>query len=317
MADEDEVKISELPAASSVTGEELVPLVQGGTTKQAALSLFASLFGTPGAVLFNEEQTLEASDQIQALRNLGLAHDGIMVIRDPAFGRFHDHNWVRFFKKTVGTGDLDRPVYTETGADLDSNYTGKAVVPTLNGGFHYQYMVDYISGTRVAGSGWFVSTSDDAPEADWAAGNSWGFEGYESYGVRSVPAVTRVTAIIPDLALYNAAAKHPVLFNPSVQTGFSQAAIPFVDQTIYFNPISGGVPGTIATGAFQLPPVAGARYGQVIHLCSAGYAVTTFTLTVSGGGTISGTTPTTLAANTFYSFQCVNIGANVTWLRLP
>ncbi len=41
MADEAKVKISELPAASAITGAELVPVVQGGTTKKVAVENLA------------------------------------------------------------------------------------------------------------------------------------------------------------------------------------------------------------------------------------------------------------------------------------
>lgn len=41
------VKISELPSASSVTSSDVVPIVQGGTTKQANLGIVASAGGVP------------------------------------------------------------------------------------------------------------------------------------------------------------------------------------------------------------------------------------------------------------------------------
>lgn len=55
------VKISELPSASSVTSSDVVPIVQGGTTKQANLGIVASAGGVPtGSIMQYDGNTIPA-----------------------------------------------------------------------------------------------------------------------------------------------------------------------------------------------------------------------------------------------------------------
>ena len=171
MADEDKVKISELPAASSVAGTELIPLVQGGVTKKAALSLLASLFGTSGAVLFNEHQSLSGDEKLQARQNVGITKSGIRLVEtvDPEEPPM-DAAWKGLFPEAASLYNGYK-AYTATGEDFGAGYTGKAAVvgphPSSEEIELCWLVAEFEDGVAVAYSGWYdgaASAEDPPPE---------------------------------------------------------------------------------------------------------------------------------------------------------
>jgi hypothetical protein len=63
-------KVSALPVASSLTGTELIPVVQGGVTKSAAASLLAGGTISASSVVFSPSGTIVATNVQTALEEL-------------------------------------------------------------------------------------------------------------------------------------------------------------------------------------------------------------------------------------------------------
>lgn len=93
-------------------------------------------------------------------------------------------------------------------------------------------------------------------------------------------------------------------------TGFTITAGTFLDQFVSLTPA-----GTLASGTFSLPSAANSRVGQKVTLFST-QIVTTFTVNVTGGGTLKGTAITTIAANASYEFICESVAGSGTWVRV-
>jgi hypothetical protein len=104
----------------------------------------------------------------------------------------------------------------------------------------------------------------------------------------------------------------PVIVAATPTTGFTITAARYTDQTHYLTPA-----GALANGSFVLPTAANSRAGQIVRLHSTeAIGSTSFTVTVSGGGTINGAALTLVAADTTYAWQCVSTAGTGTWIRL-
>ena len=117
------------------------------------------------------------------------------------------------------------------------------------------------------------------------------------------PSALRWSPVVADPAL-------AVKYLTAMPSGNSVTCAPFIDETVYLEL-------TAATADFSmlLPSSANSRTGQ-IKIFVTNYPVTSFHLTVSGGGgRLAGNIPLTADAHTPYSFQCVSRSGSV-WLRI-
>lgn len=85
---------------------------------------------------------------------------------------------------------------------------------------------------------------------------------------------------------------------------------PHFDETLVILPT-----GLLSALSWTLPKVTSSRVGQIKTFWSS-QNITTLTVTVSGGGGTMGVPLTTANALESYSFQCILISGNGTWLRL-
>jgi hypothetical protein len=99
----------------------------------------------------------------------------------------------------------------------------------------------------------------------------------------------------------------PVVVAATPSTGFTITAARYTDQTHYLTPI-----GLLASGTFNLPTPANSRVGQIIRVISTQIVSA---ITIGNGTIIQPSVLTGLAANTTYSYQCVNAAAGI-WTRL-
>lgn len=93
-------------------------------------------------------------------------------------------------------------------------------------------------------------------------------------------------------------------------TGATTNVARYVDQ--FFDLTPGG---TIAAHAFVLPSAANSRVGQKVELMSS-QVITALTVSVSGGGTVSGAALTAAAVNTSYEWICTSVASSGTWKRI-
>lgn len=98
----------------------------------------------------------------------------------------------------------------------------------------------------------------------------------------------------------------------STATGGTITATAEVDETIL---LDSATASPVALIYLSLPSVANARIGQIKTFIST-KTITSLTVSVSGGGTVSGPTLTSASAYESYSFQCVSLEGAGTWLRL-
>lgn len=80
------------------------------------------------------------------------------------------------------------------------------------------------------------------------------------------------------------------------------------DEQLYITPA-----GTLAALTITLPPVASARLGQKIDV-HISQIITALTVSVSGGGAVTGGSPDTSAANSSFGYRCVSTAGAGTWL---
>lgn len=83
-----------------------------------------------------------------------------------------------------------------------------------------------------------------------------------------------------------------------------------LDETLYITPA-----GTLLALTVSLPTSANSRVGQIIRGFIS-QIITGLTVNVSGSGTVNGSTPITSAVNSFFSYQCVSVSGNGTWIRI-
>lgn len=108
-------------------------------------------------------------------------------------------------------------------------------------------------------------------------------------GVRHIPAI--VTASAPATGA-------------TVSVGSTKA-----DETLKIVPA-----GTLAALTISLPTIANSRTGQIVR----GFItqiITALTVSVSGGGTVTGAAPVTSAVNSMFSYQCSSSAAGA-WIRI-
>jgi hypothetical protein len=137
------IKISELPLAGTVSGTELVPIVQDGTTSQISLSQLGPVVPSTAKLLIPDVSTI-LSGLLDIVDNFGLT--GTATYSD-------DSLWATFTASNVfNTGQFINPVdfyvngfyneneYTDEGGDiLNIGYSGVVDFNVLNGGPNPDY----------------------------------------------------------------------------------------------------------------------------------------------------------------------------------
>ena len=93
--------------------------------------------------------------------------------------------------------------------------------------------------------------------------------------------------------------------------GSTILGVPFVDETYYAILESPGLPSLI----WSLPSATNSRVGQIKIFVSS-QNITTFIVTVAGGGNRVGITPLQAYAHEAYSYQCISTEGTSLWLRL-
>ena len=72
------VKISELPAASALTGDELIPVVQAGETRKAAISALPASCGSTTPNLITTTYSVPADTSIMVIGTLEITATGAL-----------------------------------------------------------------------------------------------------------------------------------------------------------------------------------------------------------------------------------------------
>ena len=94
--------------------------------------------------------------------------------------------------------------------------------------------------------------------------------------------------------------------------GSTITCLPNVTETIY---LSSGSISPLSSLSVVLPNVTNSYVGQV-KLFVSSKNITSLNMSVNGGGSLLGNGLTSAFANEVYSYQCISITGNGTWLRL-
>lgn len=295
-----QVQISQLPAAGSITGAELVPIVQNGQTVQTTTgAIAASPSQTQTFITKNQELTLPNSQYLSTGTGLGLTSGGALsyyrITLNGTAGSLESASGGIIVKDSANTV-VAREIQTSGAGISVSNGNGTGANPTLQLTGIAAAVANYggtgflavIGGASVAGRQ-FLGTSNQIAVAD---GNGSGDPTFSIADDAVLPGTGAVTVPAGTNAQQPVGAAGQFRYNTDTETFDGFAAGSWRQFAL-----SGGVT-TFSAGSTGFTPSAATGgaivLGGTLNVSNGGTGATTLTGYVKGTGTTPMTASTTI-----------------------